>query len=149
MSDLNVKAKAAKDKEGAAILKRLFELGYEHVAWNHTIFGKPTQANLNSLPKSPHSISVPDTNAGKVLRRMTDSTEDIVHQYQRLTIIVDEFADAQTLHGTNECLKSFDIIAATPSNAKVFGHLCREADIDIICLDFTRRLPFSIVKKTV
>lgn len=149
MAELNVKARPVKDKEGVAVLRRLWELGYERVAWNHTIFGKPSQANLSSLPKSPHTLSVADMNAALAMRRLSGTQSSALEQYQRLTVIVDDFAEAQSLHSSNDSLKPFDILSATPANAKVFNHLCREADIDIISIDFTRHLPFSIAKKTV
>lgn len=149
MAELNIKARPVKDKEGVAVLRRLWELGYERVAWNHTIFGKPSQANLSNLSKSAHTLPVADMNASLAMRRLAGTQSSTLEQYQRLTVIVDDFAEAQSLHSSNDSLKPFDILSATPANAKVFNHLCREADIDIISIDFTRHLPFSIAKKTV
>lgn len=149
MAELNVKARSIKDKEGAAVLRRLWELGFDKVAWNHTIFGKPTQANLSNLPKISQSLPQSDANASLPFRALSGCNSNTIEQFQRLTIIVDDMAEAQSLHSSNDALKSFDILAATPSNAKVFGYLCRDSDIDIISIDFTRHLPFSITKKTV
>jgi ribonuclease P/MRP protein subunit RPP1 len=57
--------------------------------------------------------------------------------------------DAQSLTIGNETLKNFDIIAVCPGNIKVFAYLCKTAEIDIISLDFTHRLPFGLNKKLI
>lgn len=152
MADFNVKARTAKDKEGVLVIKRLLELGYDAVAWNNTIFGKPTQANISTLPRSNHTLSPVDQRTAVLLRKLVKDSEVegvSVAQYQRITIVVDDIADAQSLHSSNDLLRPFDIVAATPGNGKVFAYLCKEADIDVISLDFSRHLPFSIAKKTV
>jgi RNase P/RNase MRP subunit p30 len=72
-----------------------------------------------------------------------------LRQLSRLTVSVEDVTEAQQLTTNNDTLKQFDIIAATPSNMKVFAHLCKQADVDIIALDLTHRQSFSINKKLV
>lgn len=57
--------------------------------------------------------------------------------------------DAQCLTSSNPQLKVFDIVSVCPGNQKVFNYLCKTAEIDVICFDFTHRLPFNIDKKMV
>lgn len=82
-------------------------------------------------------------------RRVVTSSPAQLRQYSRLTISVEEIAEAQILSSPNDALSRFDIIAACPANSKVLGHLCRQGDIDIISLDFTHRLQFPLNKKMV
>jgi RNase P/RNase MRP subunit p30 len=72
-----------------------------------------------------------------------------LRQLSRLTVSVEDVTEAQQLTTSNDTLKQFDIIAAAPSNVKVFAHLCKQADIDIIALDFSHRQSFPINKKLV
>ncbi len=69
----------------------------------------------------------------------------------RITIAIDDMHDVQslTVTGANEHLKSFDIVAICPGTQQVLTHLCKESDVDIICIDFTHRLPFPLNKKLV
>ena len=86
------------------------------------------------------------------LRALVDTcgpTLSCIRQYSRLTIAIDDLSDAQILAAGSELLKPYDIIAATPGNIKVFSYLCKQADVDIIALDFTHRIPFAINKKSV
>jgi ribonuclease P/MRP protein subunit RPP1 len=80
---------------------------------------------------------------------MTSLAPAKLRQFSRITISVEEVAEAQILSSSNETLSRFDIIAACPANSKVLGYLCRQGDIDIISLDFTHRLQFPLNKKMV
>jgi ribonuclease P/MRP protein subunit RPP1 len=71
-----------------------------------------------------------------------------LRQFSRLTINIEELSDAQGL-SSNDSLKRFDILAVSTTNLKVFVYLCKTADIDIISLDFTQRIHFSMNKKLV
>jgi ribonuclease P/MRP protein subunit RPP1 len=72
-----------------------------------------------------------------------------LRQLNRLSVTLDDLADAQSLTIGNEVVQMFDVIAATPGNAKVFAYLCKTADIDIITLDLGRRIPFQLNKKLI
>lgn len=41
-------------------------------------------------------------------------------------------------------IKSFDIVAAEATSAKVFQFLCEQAEVDIITFDVTNRMPFQL-----
>lgn len=41
-------------------------------------------------------------------------------------------------------LKTYDLVAAEASSAKVFQFLCEQGEIDILTFDLTNRLPFQI-----
>ena len=70
-------------------------------------------------------------------------------QFSRLTVTMDDMMEAQKLTCSNPLLQRFDIVAVTPGNFKILQYCCRTAEIDLICLDFTHRIPFSLDKKLV
>ena len=80
---------------------------------------------------------------------MNSGSSSNLEQYTRLTYIVDEMVEAQSLTSANVTLQQFDIVGVTPGNFKVFSYLCNTADIDLIVLDFTHKLPFALDKKLV
>ena len=163
--DLNVRGRQQRDR--VALLKRGLELGWDCVAWNTVLAGKLSSATAQQTKPLPiveldlmqrrellvhcalvrpmldlaaAAAAVPGGVAQPLLQ---------MRQLSRLSIILDDVADAQALTIGNEVVKQFDIIAATPGNAKVFAHLCKTADIDVISLDLTRRLPFPLNKKLI
>lgn len=148
MFDLNLKWKPSRSKENADMVKSLSKLGWSTVAWNTTTFGK-----LSASVKPVNSVSLEPLDVKECLKYRnlvcgSGSIADLV-QLNRLTVILDEVVDAQALTTGNDVLKAFDIVAASPGNAAVFAHLCKSAQVDIITLDFSRRLPFPIIKKQV
>ena len=148
MFDLNLKWKPSRSKENTDVVKTMSKLGWNTIAWNTTTFGK-----LNALIKPSTAINLEpaDVKECSKLRNLvadTSTGSDLV-QLNRLTVTLDEVVEAQGLTVGNEMLKSFDIIAASPGNAAVFAHLCKTAQVDIITLDFSRRLSFPIIKKQV
>ena len=145
--DLNLRTKSTKEKESKLLAKRMFELGWDCVAWNLSINGKATGNHIKPIPCVP-SLEQGQMREAKSLRSLatkTPATE--LRQISRLTVTVDDVTDAQSLHVSNPVLGMFDIVAARPGSVKVFAHLCKQADIDIIMLDFTHRIPFSLNKK--
>lgn len=74
---------------------------------------------------------------------------DDFKQYSRVTLVVDDATDAQALTTGNAALMRFDIVAASPRSLSAFLHLCKQADVDIISLDFSHRMPFHIDQKHV
>lgn len=151
--DCNVKARAPKDREGQNLLRQAVILGWDGLCWNHSIFGRVTQASVSPLTIYNVQLSAMEQREVERDRRIIDSDATGIFerftQLHRLTITVDDFADAQTLQSGNEQLRRFDIVAAVPSNGKVFHYLCKEADIEVISFDLTRTIPFTINKKTV
>jgi RNase P/RNase MRP subunit p30 len=70
-------------------------------------------------------------------------------QYTRITVNVEGVTEAQLLHNGNAALMKYDVVAACPGTLPAFVHLCKQAEIDIIRLDFSRRLPFNLDQKHV
>lgn len=124
------------------------KLGWSTIAWNTTTFGK---LSANIKPSNAIALETIDVKECIKYRNLVvrSNEESEVAQLNRLTVTLDEVVDAQALTAGNEMLKAFDIVAASPGNAAVFAHLCKTAQVDIITLDFSRRLPFPIIKKQV
>ena len=145
------------EKEKSHSLRRAVELGWDAIIWNTYIAGK--------LPSKPPVYNPPSATFSRVIERdcllsrsvisssssHTATTSDSLRitQYNRLTVPFDEVVDAQSVTGSTEFARSYDIIAACPMNAKVFSYLCKSADIDIIAIDFSHRVPFPLNKKLV
>ncbi len=130
------------------MVKTISKLGWSTIAWNTTTFGKLTS---NVKPASTMTLEPGDAKECSRYRNLVcnlDNGPDVI-QLNRLTVTIDEVLDAQALTAGNETLKCYDIVAASPGNAAVFAHLCKSAQIDIISIDFSRRLPFPIIKKQV
>lgn len=51
--------------------------------------------------------------------------------------------------GGNNVLQSYDILAVCPSNLRTFNYVCANADVDIILVDYSRKIPFHMPKKAV
>ena len=146
MYDLLVRSKSTKEKESKLLTKRLYELGWDCIAWNTAINGKATGNQIKPVAIVP--LDVAQLRDAAWLRSLaTSSVATGLRQINRLTVTVDDVVDAQSLHISNPVLGLFDLVAARPGNAKVFAHLCKQSDIDVITLDFTHRLPFALNKK--
>lgn len=74
---------------------------------------------------------------------------DRFKQYTRVTLTVNDATEAQCLTTGNAALMKFDVVAASPRSLSAFLHLCKQADIDIISLDFSHRMAFHIDQKHV
>jgi RNase P/RNase MRP subunit p30 len=155
----------SREKDRQMMLYRCCELGWDCIAWNVSAQGKVNSSSIAHLKPIPEvmldvvQLRGAMKNRALAVRKSSSSSRNsgketttghgsaAVRQMSRLTISVDEVVDAQTLTCGNEALRKFDIVAACPGNGKVFAFLCTTAEVDIICLDFDRRLPFSLNKK--
>jgi ribonuclease P/MRP protein subunit RPP1 len=147
MYDLNIKLKSTREKDLKITVKRLFELGWDCVAWTTLANGKVTGTQIKPI-KGVLMESIQRRDALQLRSLVTGSTASAdIRQLSRITVTIDDMIDAQTLTVGNAVLNSFDIVAVRPGNMKVFAHLCKVAEIDIITLDFTHRLPFALNKK--
>lgn len=147
MYDLCVNLKSSKEKDLKLAIKRIFELGWDCVAWTTSVNGRVTGNHIKPVKNIVmEPIHLRDALQLRSLANNKSANTD-VRQLNRITITVDDMMDAQMLTLGNAMLNHFDIIAVRPGNIKVMAHLCKTADIDIITLDFTHRLPFSINKK--
>jgi hypothetical protein len=174
--DLCVKLKTnTQDRELGWFVKRVVELGWSAIAWNQTVLAKAGQ-KCTTRPHTEVLLPLPDVQSAllnRVLVKRNATTSQNLSgsdlptdpldlqlsggkvsvpqftQYNRITFTVDEVIDASMLTSTNDALKSFDIVAASTNDGKVFAYLCKVAEIDIISLDFTHRIPFPLNKKLV
>jgi RNase P/RNase MRP subunit p30 len=147
MYDLNVRSPSQRDKEMKSLVKRALELGWDCVAWNVSIAGKIGNSGAKPIkPPDLDPVLFRDVQRQRALA-MSNVQAAKFRQISRLTVTVDEVIDAHALTAGNETLRTFDIVAARAGNSKVFAYLCRHADIDVITIDFTHRLPFLFNKK--
>ena len=174
--DMNVRARATRDRERQLIVKRALELGWDAICWSTAITGKLTAQckpapaveldvmkrrealQQRALVDFAMPLTVGESSNGSISSSSSSrsSSSDsnsarlpALRQLSRLSVTLDEVADAQSLTIGNEVVRQFDVISACPGNAKVFAFLCKTADVDIISLDLSRRLPFSLNKKLV
>ena len=159
MYDLNIRHKSVRSGEYRQITQRAWELGWNCIAWNTVSHGKATapavRTNVEKLDfKEQNEANFNRCLSGQgdiyqkwVNKRKKNENKEVLRQLQRITLTIGDIIDAQSLTSGNEVLKSFDIVAVRPENIKVFNYLCKTADIDVICLDFTHRLPFNLNKK--
>lgn len=156
--DLNIKYKTtAHERELTTLVKRVAELGWQGMAWNQNILSKANAKNT-SKPRPPITLSTIDIQSILKTRILIDRTcqsseEHVgfvgIRQLHRVTLTIDDVMDIQALNATNDLLRAFDIVAVTPGNYKVFAQCCKQADIDVISIDFSHRVPFAINKKLV
>ncbi len=50
------------------------------------------------------------------------------------------------LQGSSPIVNSYDLIAIEAQSARVFQHVCEQADVDIITFDMSNRIPFQLRK---
>ncbi|XP_024362991.1 protein GAMETOPHYTE DEFECTIVE 1 isoform X2 [Physcomitrium patens] len=65
-------------------------------------------------------------------------------QYSRITVVVDDSAQAAALNSGNSVLRTYDIVAVRPTNQKVFEQACRNSEVDLISVDLFQRVPFRM-----
>lgn len=66
-------------------------------------------------------------------------------QYARITVQLDDAAQAHQLNATHPVLKTYDIFAVRPTSEKAFHAACLTLEgVDIISLDLSQRLPFQL-----
>ena len=148
MYDFNVKWKPSKQKDNIDMIKNMSKMGWSTIAWNTNAFGKigvKNQKQSCHVPLEPMDIK----ECLRLRSLVCNDRATQIEQLNRITVTVDEVVDAQNLTAGNEHLKSYDIVAACPGNAAVFAYLCKTAQVDLISIDFTRRVPFPMIKKQV
>lgn len=86
--------------------------------------------------------------AGHVVEADYDAVAGLGHKgmtvLTRLTFAVADIKDCQAITMNNEHVRRFDILACEAKSEKTFQHACMTADIDIITMDFSGRLPFYL-----
>lgn len=69
-----------------------------------------------------------------------------IKQLSRITIQISDSKDLYQFSNPTNALKSYDIIAATPINEKMFDLCCSDINVDIICLNLEEKFNFAIKK---
>lgn len=147
MIDLNIKWKPTKPKENVEMVKQLQKLGWVSSAWTTASFGKiGVKAQKQSTTIVLDSVDMKECSSYRGL--VGDKAREVT-QLSRINVTVDDVVDAQALTAGNETLNSYDIVAACPGNAAVFAYLCKSAQVDIISIDFSRKVSFPMIKKQV
>lgn len=148
--DLNIRLKSSSEtRERTIFVKRLAELGWDSIAWNQIVLAKSPQ-RVHLKPKESIQLSTIEIQEMMKNRSLiSENPFQELKQYNRITLIVDDIVDCQNITANNDHLRTFDIVAIQPGNAKVFAHICRNCDVDLISFDFTRKIPFAVNKKLV
>jgi RNase P/RNase MRP subunit p30 len=152
MYDFNLKVRStSNDVVKKQLLTRLLAFGWTTVCWSQSFVGNATNAKTTLKPSSIVDIGkYVNEEEFRVLYNLSSnssSSSSSLRQLTRVSLIIDEIKDAHVLHGTNQLLSQFDLVSVCPGNIAVFTYLCKTADIDIISLDFTHKLPFNLNKK--
>ncbi|OMO91387.1 hypothetical protein COLO4_18417 [Corchorus olitorius] len=139
---------AAKTARIKIVIKAM-ELGYTGIAYNRTIKGVMSDRDRCSIPLLTLSSLL---KAAPFLSSSVNLHRDLLgvprfspfRQYTRLTVCVDNASQSQALNSGNPVLKTYDIVAVRPLNQITFDHACEKAEVDIISIDFSDRVPFRL-----
>ncbi|CAI9105258.1 OLC1v1004142C1 [Oldenlandia corymbosa var. corymbosa] len=130
------------------------ELGYTGVAYNRVIKGVMSDKDRCSIP--PFALSsliklAPALSSSVKFHRelLNVPVSTPFRQYTRLTVVVDSPAQTAALNSGNPVLKSYDIVAVRPLNQNSFEQACQTAEVDIIAIDFSEKLPFRLKQSMV
>lgn len=155
--DLSIRARSARERDRQVLLKRSYELGYSAIIWSVNHFGHLSLSVQVDL-KSNNSLNI-DLLQGReaeqlrsfvdfnIKRKANVDSYARIKQLSRITITADDTTQAQTITSGNEILRAFDIVAVCPGTSQVFSFVCKQADVDLICLDFTHKFNYPLNKK--
>ena len=137
--DLNVPV--ASEHEASSLSARLanhVKLGYSCVAINQLLQGRITTPVSPIFPSDgvalPPLANARLRTAGRRLRVLS-----------RCTVVVSDPSEAHALSGNfTALLRNFDIVAARPLNERMFAQCTEKLDVDLISLDLSQRLPFTL-----
>lgn len=105
-------------------------------------------------PHKPVEIDAAAFEAALVNRSMTSASRAMakpseLQQLSRITVGVEDLAEAQALASSSLALLRYDIVAACPRSLPALIHLCKTADIDIISLDLNHQMHFTVDPKLI
>ena len=149
--DLGLKYVPSSSGSQSSIMKRAYELGWECVAWNTIVTGRSGLSHSSSPPalKDLSSVETAQLQVNRKLGSAIDTdAQTHIRQLSRITMVVDDVADAQLLSTGNDILSSYDIVAASPGNGSVSAYLCKSADVDIISINFGVKIRFALNKNS-
>ncbi len=107
MYDLNIKSRSSREKDQQFIIKRLVSLGWNCIAWNKVVIGKPTTYS----PQKIVNLEPLDMREANKLRVMAGHKElqGQLRQLSRITVIIDDVMDAQALSIGNDLLNKLNL----------------------------------------
>ncbi|XVF46441.1 hypothetical protein PTKIN_Ptkin03bG0027000 [Pterospermum kingtungense] len=147
-NNANSAAAAAKSTRIKIVIKAM-ELGYTGIAYNSTIKGVMSDRDRCSIPLLTLSSLL---NVAPFLSSSVNLHRDLLgvprsspfRQYTRLTVCIDTASQSQALNSGNPVLKTYDVVAVRPLNQNAFDHACEKAEVDVISIDFSDKVPFRL-----
>ncbi|XP_007016578.2 PREDICTED: uncharacterized protein LOC18590785 isoform X2 [Theobroma cacao] len=144
----NATSAAAKSTRIKIVIKAM-ELGYTGIAYDRTIKGVMSDRDRCSIPLLTLSSLLkiaPFLSSSVNLHRdlLGVPRSSPFRQYTRLTVCVDTASQSQALNSGNPILKTYDIVAVRPLNQNAFDNACEKAEVDIISIDFSDKVPFRL-----
>ncbi|GIX74463.1 ribonuclease P protein subunit p30 [Caerostris extrusa] len=134
--DLNIQVEVstAKSNHIKWVLQRACDFGYRTVAINTIVDSSKLSGKNISIPE-PKLIDfkAEELKNFKVYNRITAIVEDSIHSHHFLK---------------SPITKMYDIIAVQPVGEKMLQHVSSLSDIDIISLDLTKKLGYSLKRTT-
>ena len=82
------------------------------------------------------------------MAKMAITDVDGIKQHKRITLVLNDTTHQFKLNVQNPALKAFDLIAVRPVNEKAFASACKDAEVDLISLPLTERLPYNLKHTT-
>ncbi|KAG5238159.1 hypothetical protein OIU77_028200 [Salix suchowensis] len=146
--DLNIPQDITKTTRIKLAVKAM-ELGYSGIAYNRNIKGIMSDHDRCSIPLLSLSSLL---DVAPSLAFSVNFHRDLLgiprsspfRQYTRLTVSADTPSQAQVLNSGNPVLKTYDFVAVKPLSQTAFDHACLKAEVDIIAIDFSEKLPFRL-----
>ncbi|XP_059173269.1 ribonuclease P protein subunit p30-like [Physella acuta] len=122
------------------------ELGFERIAVNKFISslegGKGKKHNEKFAVSQPSDILLNEES----LKSLTLKGKKF-EQLSRITAVIKDASNTHRLGSPD--IQSYDIIAVQPTNEKTFQLACSTLDIDLISLNFTESLGFSLRRQLI
>ncbi|GFS26283.1 ribonuclease P protein subunit p30 [Elysia marginata] len=118
-------------------------VGFERVAINNVVKGLQSGKTKKQAGK-PQSVIKPPSNIllNEATMQALQTKQPKLQQVSRFTTVLDDFSNTHRL-STPE-VQAYDIIAVQPTDEKTFQLACSTLDVDIICLNFSEQLGFSL-----
>lgn len=144
------KARNAKDTRVKLVVKAM-ELGYSGIAFNRSISGVISDSDRCTITPLPLSSLL---GASPALAETVRFHRDVLgvpvgesfKQYTRLTIVVESMVQAAAIKPSHPVLRGYDLVAVQPMDQQTFEHACKNLEVDLITIDFSKRLPFRILR---
>ncbi|KAK8792838.1 hypothetical protein WA158_005002 [Blastocystis sp. Blastoise] len=127
------------------VVASLTKLGYSGVVLNTIIENRRVKQE-----DAPQEISIASKSSDVQSETMKSNSESSneFHIYRRLTISTNTVEAASSI-SSGSASKQYDLLAIRTENQAVFEYACKEAKIDIIEINFSKKVPFKLNKKII